>query len=351
MNIALLRDIKPLVFWEGFPACGLLLSQVVKQFPDVKIVATRATVPFKDLESLLGTQIHWLEDPNDILVCAQDYSDRNFIIHTGWNHYGWLRYDKFIRKKNNAKIVAVVDNRFKANLRQALGALYFRLCLRQYFDAVFVPGREGQKLLSFLGMPGNRIYVGNYGAYEGVYSDRVPILMRKNEFLFVGQLSHRKGLDVLLNAFRHYRAQGGTWDLRILGDGPMRNYCSGNGIILEGFTQPHLVAEAMNRSKVLVLVSRDDHWGTVVCEAAACGSHLITTRYVGASTDIVRNGINGIELSNLSEVELSAAFNYYEQLDDDLMENGSEVSKGIAKGYDSAAYYTAFRRMAYELFQ
>jgi len=342
--------LKPIIFWEGFPACGLLIKRVTEEYrEDLAIVATKPAVPFQNLEKLLGHQIIWLNDSNDIWGRKDEFNDRNFIVHTGWSHKGWLKYDKFVKEKNNATVVVVVDNHFKRNFRQFVGAFYFRLILKKYFDAAFVPGREGQKLMKYLGMPEDKIYVGNYGAYEEIYKDTKPIEKRDDEFLYVGQLNTRKSVDVLIEAFTQYRKSGGKWNLRVLGDGPLRDICKGDGVIFEGFTQPHEVAKKMSESKVFLLISREDHWGTVVCEAAACGMNLITTKTVGATVDIVRNNINGIVLDDISSDCLIDAFKYYEQLDEKLLVNGSKVSKGIAQGYDSYAYYTAFIKMIYDI--
>lgn len=344
------KNIKLIIFWEGFPACGLLLKQVIKQFKDDLIItATKPAVPFQNLEELLGHKIIWLDDANDIWNRKAEFSDRNFVVHTGWVHKGWLKYDKFVKEKNDAKVVVVVDNHFKKNFRQFIGAFYFRLVLKKYFDAAFVPGREGQKLMKYLGMPENRIYVGNYGAYEEIYKDTKPIEERSDEFLYVGQLNTRKSVDILIDAFNIYRQNGGKWNLRILGDGPLRDICKGEGIIFEGFTQPHEVAKKMSDSKVFLLISREDHWGTVVCEAAACGMNLITTKTVGATVDIVRNNINGIVLDDIKSEHLVDVFIYYEQLEEKILINGSRVSKGIAKGYDSYAYYASFMKILYDL--
>jgi len=342
--------IKPIIFWEGFPACGLLLKQVVRQFEkDLLILATKPAVPFLNLEELLGHKIIWLDNANDIWNRKEEFGDRNFIVHTGWNHTGWLKYDQYLKDKNDAKVVVVVDNNFKKNLRQFIGAFYFRLVLKKYFDAAFVPGREGQKLMKYLGMPENRIYVGNYGAYEEIYKDVKPIEQRSNEFLYVGQLNIRKSVDILVQAFNIYRKSGGTWNLRILGEGPLRDMCKGDGIIFEGFTQPHEVAYKMSQSKVFLLISREDHWGTVVCEAAACGMNLITTKTVGATIDILRKNINGIVLDDIKITYLVEAFKYYEKIEGSILINGSKVSRGIAQGYDSFSYYTAFMKMIYDL--
>ena len=48
-------------------------------------------------------------------------------------------------------------------------------------------------------------------------------------------------------------------------------------------------------------------------------------------------------------IDSKDAFNYYEQLDENLLINGSKVSKGIAQGYDSYSYYTAVMKMMYDL--
>jgi len=344
------NNIKPIIFWEGFPACGLLLKQVIKHFKDdLLIVATKPAVPFENLEELLEHKIIWFEIANDIWDRKEEFSDRNFVLHTGWVHKGWLKYDKYIKTKNNAKVIVVVDNHFKKSLRQFIGAIYFRVILKKYFDGAFVPGREGQKLMKFLGMPEDKIYVGNYGAYEDIYKDTNSIEKRNDEFLYVGQLNKRKSVDVLIDAFNKYRQNGGKWNLRILGSGELENICQGEGILFEGFTQPHKVAEKMNNSKVFLLISREDHWGTVVCEAAACGMNLITSKTVGATVDIVRNNINGVVLDKISTDCLIDAFKYYEQLNKKLLINGSRVSNSIAKGYDSYTYYTAFMKMIYDL--
>jgi len=343
-----MKTTKILIFWEGFPACGLLTKKVLENF-DVKLVATKAKVPFKDLEKLLGHKIIWIDEPDDIWNIKEQFIDRELIIHTGWVYKNWLKFDKWIKEKNNAKVVVVVDNNFKKTIRQFLGAIYFRMLLKKYFDGAFVPGREGIKLMSFLGMPYNKIYVGNYGAYEKIYFEKIPVEERNNEFLFVGQLIERKSVDIMIKAFKKYRELGGKWNLRILGDGKLKNICKGDGIIFEGFTQPHLVVDKMNNAKVLVLLSKEEHWGTVVCEAAACGMQILTYKKVGAAVDIVRNNINGIILNNLNINNIIRSFFYYENMSTEFLKNGSIVSKNIAKGYDSMAYYSAIMKMIYDL--
>ena len=338
--------IKPIIFWVGFPACGLLVKKVADEFKDeLIIVATRPEVPFQGLEEYLGHKIIWFNNPNDIWEHREEFRDRNLVIHTGWRYEGWLKYDKFVKKKNNAKVIVSVDNRFRGDLRQMFGAIYFRLYLKRFFDAVLVPGKSGIKLMKFLGMDESKIYTGLYGAYEGIFQEVTPIENRNKEFLFIGQLIKRKSVDILIRAFKEYRKNGGSWNLRLVGNGPLGDICHGDGIILEDFAQPNEIAKKMNHAKALVLLSKDDNWGTVVCEAAACGMNILTTKTVGASEDIVREGINGTILNDITVSNIQKALFYFENLTEKILKDGSSVSKEIAKKYDSEAYFNSFMKM------
>lgn len=337
-----MSPLRPLIFWEGFPPCGLLIQPLVQQFgAELKVLGTRAAVPFVGLEEMLGRPIDWLDQPDDIWARREEFADRNFIIHTGWAHKGWLRYDRWMRARG-ARVVTAVDNRFKANLRQAVGALWFRLWLGRHFDAALVPGRSGIRLMRFLGMPAERIVTGYYGAHEAIYTPGPPLDQRPEEFLFVGQLIERKGVDVLLAAYRSYRARGGRWNLRILGSGPLQAHCSGDGVVFDGFAQARLTAERMRAARALILPSREDHWGTVVCEAAASGCLLITSRWVGASADLVRQGINGYEFQSMTPAALETALHAISGWDQGQLSNGQAVSLGLAQGHTSASYRSAF---------
>jgi len=344
------KNLRPIIFWDGFPVCALLIKKVAEEFgDDLVIMATSPAVPFQGLEETLGHKIIWLKDPNEIWKRREEFSDRNFIIHSAWTYRGWLKYSKMMRDKNNAKVVVAVDNRYRGDFRQYVGALWFRLFLKKYFDAVLVPGKSGIKLMKFLGMETSSIYTGLYGAYEGIFKEIMPIEKRNKEFLFVGQLITRKSVDILMEAFQKYRQEGGTWNLRIVGSGPLESMCQGEGIILEGFAQPEENAVKMNTARVLVLPSRDDNWGTVVCEAAACGMHIIASRFAGASEDIIQEGVNGVVLPRVEASLLKDAFFYYQNLEEASLLEGSRVSKEIASNYNSSSYLEAFTKMANNL--
>lgn len=305
------------------------------------VIGTRATVPFEGLERELGRPVVWLEKPDEIWERRHEFADRNLIIHTGWAHKGWLKFDRWM-KARGAKIVFAADNSFKGNFRQLIGAIWFRIWLRRHFDAAIVPGHSARKLLQFLGMPRSRIFEGYYGAYEGFYQAGRPIEERDPEFLFVGQLIPRKGLDVLLEAFQLYRAAGGNWNLRIVGSGPLEDRCNGDGIIFDGFCQAAQVAQKMCQAGAVVVPSREDHWATVVCEAAAAGTPVIASKWVGAAADIIRHGINGLVFHRMEPKALAAELAIMENWTPELRKVASTISLSIAETYRSSAYEAAF---------
>lgn len=342
MRPSIEAGIRPLIFWEGFPPCGLLTQEVVRHYGDgLCLLGTRAAVPFEGLEELLGRQIDWLNNPNDIWERREEFADRNFIVHTGWAHPGWLKFDRWARQRG-AKVVVAVDNSWKGNLRQWTGAAWFRLHLRSHFDAAIVPGRSATRLMRFLGMPADRIFTGYYGAHEAIYRLGQPLSERRAEFLYVGQLIYRKGVDVLIEAFRRYREGGGTWNLRIIGSGPLKDRCTGDGVIFEGFGQARHVAQRMAEARCFILPSREDHWGTVVCEAMACGTPVIASRWVGAAEDLIRSGINGWVFNEMTPVALAQAMEAVSSWGPEQQQNAQRTATGLANGYGAGSYYAAF---------
>lgn len=342
--------IRPLIFWEGFPPCGLLIKKIADHYcGDMKVLGTKAAVPFEELTKMLGHDVDWLSDPNDIWDRRDEFADRNLIIHTGWSHPGWLKYDRWMKKKG-AKVVVAVDNCWKANLRQAGGAVWFRCWLRRHFDAALVPGRSATRLMRFLGMPKDRIFSGYYGAYEGIYRPGPQLADRRAEFLYVGQLIRRKGVDVLLAAYRRYREMGGKWSLRIIGSGPLADQCNGEGVIFEGFAQARLVATRMSEARCFILPSREDHWGTVVCEAMACGTPVIASRWVGSAEDLILHGINGAIFHEMSAPSLATCMLHISGWPDEMMDTAGKTSIGMAGAYGSSSYASSHQAIVNALF-
>lgn len=112
---------------------------------------------------------------------------------------------------------------------------------------------------------------------------------RSPRFLFVGQLVHRKGIDLLLQAFTASVAE----ELWIVGNGPERALVEQMAArdpritYLGPVDDPADLARVYDACQVLVHPARYEVWGLVINEALARGLNVITTDAVGAADDLV----------------------------------------------------------------
>lgn len=118
--------------------------------------------------------------------------------------------------------------------------------------------------------------------------------------VYVGQLVHRKGLDILLKAMEPLFAIHRQLNLQLIGTGEMRSELEEwagvrnltGRIRFEGTLNPRQITERISKADILALPSRWDGWGLVVNEALMAGVPVIVSDMCGAA-DVVRDGTNG----------------------------------------------------------
>jgi glycosyltransferase involved in cell wall biosynthesis len=115
-------------------------------------------------------------------------------------------------------------------------------------------------------------------------------------FLFSGATIHRKGFDLLLQAFDRVRAEHPGVSLRLVGPrGDAAHLLDRRGTdgidVLGAIPQPELAAE-LRRADLLVLPSRNDSYGMVVAEALASGVPALVSEMVGAK-ELISPGKTG----------------------------------------------------------
>jgi glycosyltransferase involved in cell wall biosynthesis len=123
--------------------------------------------------------------------------------------------------------------------------------------------------------------------------DQIPPkgeISAKVRFLYVGNLIERKGVDLLLNAFRRVQEQGfkSRFLLRLVGGGDSAWLKSeleslGNDVELVGFKENEALEAEYRAADAFVLPSRFDTFGVVAHEAAAAGLALILSPHAGSS--------------------------------------------------------------------
>ena len=118
--------------------------------------------------------------------------------------------------------------------------------------------------------------------------------------LYVGRLSHEKGVDILIRAFAQMKATSAR--LVIVGGGVqeqrLRDLARSLGVmervVFAGVVADRTqLAEWYRSSTVFVLPSRSEGLGCVLLESMAAGTPIVASN-VGGIPDLVRNGDNGL---------------------------------------------------------
>lgn len=124
------------------------------------------------------------------------------------------------------------------------------------------------------------------------------------EILSIGDLTERKGIDLLLRAFAPVAATRPDARLVIVGDGPLRSQLEALardlGIAAQvefaGFHQRAEMPAFLARARCLAFPTRFDIWGLVLPEAMAAGLPAVASVNAGATEDLVEEGVTGFRV-------------------------------------------------------
>lgn len=117
------------------------------------------------------------------------------------------------------------------------------------------------------------------------------------EFLYVGNLIYRKGVDLLIKAFSLAHKKNPNIRLKIVGDGEERKNLEmlanelnlASSIVFLGTIENKNISSVYKNSHVFVSMQREESFGQIFIEAMACGLPIIATETVGARTIINKN--------------------------------------------------------------
>ena len=190
-------------------------------------------------------------------------------------------------------------------------------------DLILVPSRFVEEQLKSRGVSANKISVIPYGVNLNAFCPRGK---KKSEAvvecLYVGQISHRKGISFLFDAARkclhldiYFRLIGPLVSQELLEGMP-------ENVIYEGAVAPDEMVSAMQKADVFVLPTLEDSYALVVLEAMASGLAVITTNSAGAS-EMITNGVDGIVVPSGNSDALAQAIHTL-VLDNSLRERLSQ---------------------------
>jgi glycosyltransferase involved in cell wall biosynthesis len=220
-------------------------------------------------------------------------------------------------------------------------------------DAVIALGDTWRDLFIKHGAPSERIHVVYNGIPDFAGGKDVPKADpgRGVRLLFAGEVGQRKGVDVLVEALAHLKAEA-NWTCTIAGNGQVDEYAGrlrragvSDRVHFTGWVHPDALHSLMLEADVVVLPSRAEALPMSLIEGAAAGAALIATD-VGAVREIIDETCGIIipcdaealadaikrlidDRTFLSELQIGARRRYLERFTLDRM------SSGLAAVYQS----------------
>jgi glycosyltransferase involved in cell wall biosynthesis len=159
------------------------------------------------------------------------------------------------------------------------------------FAFVLAIGGVGCEFFSRIGFPKEKIVPFGYFLDVPPLADTASSRPADGivRFVSAGQLIHRKGIDMLLQACGELPATG--WRLDCYGDGPerprlehmVRRLGLADRVVFHGVVSNDAVRAALGQADRAVLPSRFDGWGMLVNESLAAGTPVICTAACGAA--------------------------------------------------------------------
>ena len=273
--------------WHGLPqyAARQLAAASAELGQDCPVVGSRAQVPIQGVEAALGRPVHWVEASRPTTWRELGLDVPRVFFQSGWAYPAFNALGDEVRAAGG-KVCLLMDNNWRGDLRQILGAPWFRLFQRCKFSAVLVPGKSGRRLARWYGMPDEKIFEGMYGADPQLFFNGPPLIERPRRILFVGQYIERKGCVPLALAFASVASMLPDWELCMYGSGPLQSAIPDHPQIrVHGFVQPEQLGELYRQARVFALPSFAEAWGLVVHEAALSGCQLLLSATVGSAPD------------------------------------------------------------------
>jgi glycosyltransferase involved in cell wall biosynthesis len=274
--------------------------------------------------------------------------DPDLLMVVSWHHtnYRWC-----LRENKTAVRVLCMDNQWLATPKQRLGVLTSPIHVKCYYDAAFLPGSRQRDFARRLGFPADRIYEGFYSADPEVFVPHGSLTeAHRRNFLFVGRLVVEKGIDVLVEAYKQYRAAvHDPWGLIVAGTGPEVARLSTPGVEAVGFVQPAGLPDLFAKSRFLIVPSTFEPFGVVVHEATRSGLGVICTRRVGAGETLVEEGSNGRVIAEGDVPMLASAMRWAHERSDRELETVTNRSLHLAQQYSPTRWASTVIQMAEDI--
>jgi glycosyltransferase involved in cell wall biosynthesis len=159
-------------------------------------------------------------------------------------------------------------------------------------DAIIVASSTAHDSYRAAGIPEARLHVVPLGVDLDHFQPAKAAAGQPFTFVFAGNVTRAKGIDLLLDAFSKLSDASGPIRLRVFGTGEMERADRRSSIEWLGRVPANVMSAELPLGDCLVLPSRLDSFGLIVAESLASGVPVILSDAVGAR-DLIDEGRSG----------------------------------------------------------
>ena len=287
------------------------------------------------------------------------------VAVNGWNNFGSGIAANCCSARGIPMVVMSESSRQDERRSQWKEAIKSRIV--SLYSAALVGGQRHAEYLVELGMSRERIFAG-YDVVDNDYFERRAAAIRnsqseirdkralpENYFLASARFVEKKNLPRLIEGYAKYRCRAqttgnATWDLVLLGDGPLRETLRSQlsslnlneHVHLPGFMPYDELPGYYGLAKAFVHASATEQWGLVVNEAVASGLPVVVSERCGCVPELVQG--NGFTFNPFDGQELAERLLKMASLSDEERKVLSDASYRIAVNFAPQSFGTGLER-------
>jgi len=214
--------------------------------------------------------------------------------------------------KNNNKPFIMFDDAKVSDVKRNFLVQTVKNLITRQIDALWLPSTDYEEGYASLL---NKEKIHFFYGYDCIDNDHFKFKgerkFDKQTIICVARLVPIKNIANLLKAWHAIEETNSSYQLLIIGDGPLGNELKAlkdslqlKNVNFLGSMDNEKVAEYLHQCDALVLPSFAESWGLVVNEAMAAGLPLLLSNKVNAANTLLEDGVNGFSYSPANVTEM-----------------------------------------------
>lgn len=229
----------------------------------------------------------------------------------------------------------------------------YRAWVVSHVDAMVCNGRLSAEYCESLGMERTRIITGGMAADSEFFRRsshartgddvRASLGLKGRTLVYVGQMIPRKGVRLLLEAWKECPRASELGSLLLVGDGPelagLKRFVKEGavrGVVFAGGVDYAEIPRYLAAAHTLIMPTLEDNWSLVVPEAMALGLPIACSIYNGCHPELVLHDQNGRTFDPLNRASILDCLAHFLSLPSDELRRMGVRSQEIEGAFSPA---------------